>query len=526
MEKNTKRKKVVIIGAGFGGLATAIRLQANGYDVTIYDKQEMPGGQAVQLKKNGYTFDLGPSLITAPQIIEDVFKTAGKEMKDYLELIPLDPFYRIYFHDKTFIDYTGDAERMKEQIAKFNKKDAGNYDSFMNYAAKMYKVVITDGLGAKPFMKWIDFLKFVPRAASLFAIFSTYGQVSRFFRDAKIRFTFSFHPLFIGGNPFRTPALFLMIPYLERHDGVWFTKGGMFSVVEALVKVFKELGGKIEQNSEVQEILVEDGTAKGIRLNSKENPKVKVEAKAKDEKNGEVVEADIVVSNAHSAHTYGRLIDPKYRRKNTDKKIKNSKYSMSSFLLYIGVKKKYPTLLHHTLILSERYKELIYDLFDRKILPDDFSMYLHVPTRTDSDMAPANSESMYLLIPVPNLDADVDWSVVAPRFRDKILEFMEEEFGLEDFRENIEVCEMYTPADFERERNNYLGACWSLEPSLFQIANFRPHNRSEDIRNLYLTGVSTHPGGGVPGVLLTAETTAKVILQDQVAAQSQIKGKN
>ncbi|MBD3226292.1 MAG: phytoene desaturase [Caldithrix sp.] len=490
-------KKAIIVGSGFGGLSAAIRLQAKGFQVTILEKNEQVGGHANQLIKDGYTFDLGPSLITAPDIIRDIFNSAGKKMEDYLDLIYLDPFYRIFFHDGSKIDYTADSEAMKEQLTRFNPNDAKNYDAFMKYVREVYKAVIEDGLGSRPFMDAKSLFQFLPRALKLKAYKSTYGVVKQFFKDERSRFTFSFHPLFIGGSPFRSPAVYLMIPYLEKAGGVWFTKGGMYSLVKALQTVFLEIDGQIKTSAEVQEIRIENGRATGVVANDA------------------FYEADIVISNAHFAHTYKDLIQPQARRKWTDKKVLNLDYSMSSFLIYMGARKQYTDqLLHHTLILSHRYKELVRDIFDRKILPDDYSMYLHAPTRTDPQMAPQGGDSLYLLIPVPNLAGDINWAEQKDIFADKVLKFIDEDFGLGDLREHLQVKEIFTPVDFATQRNNYLGSAWGVEPRLLQTANFRPHNRSEDIPNLYIVGASTHPGAGVPGVMLTAQATVNTIFTD------------
>jgi phytoene desaturase len=489
-------QKIIVIGSGFGGLGLAIRLQAAGFDVTIMEKNEMVGGHAYQLKKDGYTFDMGPSLITAPDIIKAVFSAAGRKMEDYLDLIKLDPYYRIYFHDGNYIDYTGDSEKMKEQMAKFSPADAQNYDRFMENCHKIYDAVITDGLGSMPFMSWRTMFNFIPKALKLNALLPAYTYVKRFFKHPNHRFTFSFHPLFIGGNPFRSPSVYLMIPYLEKAGGVWFTKGGMYSLVRAFEKLFLELGGQIQTSSEIKEIVVENGRTTGVVANDIFTP------------------ADAVVSNADIAHTYKHLIKSQNRKKWTDAKIDRTSTSMSAFLLYIGTKKQYPQLLHHTLILSERYKHLVKDIFDNKILPEDFSMYLHAPTRSDSEMAPEGSESMYVLIPVSNLSGDIDWNTMAQPYTERILNFLENEFGLEDLQKNIEVLEVFTPVDFKINRNSYLGSPWGFEPKLTQTAYFRPHNRSQDISNLYFVGAGTHPGAGLPGVLLTAEATEKVINQD------------
>ena len=491
------KRKVVIIGSGFGGLAAAIRLQAKGMQVTILEKNAEVGGHAYQLVKDGYTFDMGPSIITAPDLIQRVFACAGARMEDYLDLVKLNPFYRIYFHDGSSLDYTDDGEQMKRQMARFSKKDAGNYDRFMTHTCQLYDAVITDGLGLIPF-DLPTMLGFLPRALRLQALIPAYDFVKKYFEDPRHRFTFSFHPLFIGGNPFRAPAVYLMIPYLEKTGGVWFCKGGMYNLVRALKDVFEGLGGVIETDTEVEQIVIENRKASGVLAT------------------GQFYEADGVVSNADLAHTYGDLIKSEHRRKWSNKKLRKTQYSMSAFLLYFGVRKKYPQLAHHTLILSERYKGLVSDIFDNKVLPDDFSMYLHIPSHTDPLMAPKGCESMYVLIPVPNLESGINWEKTKQKYTNKVLAFLENDFGLTDLRRSIQVLETFTPSDFKRQRNNHLGSAWGVEPKLMQTAYFRPHNRSEDVQNLYFVGASTHPGAGVPGVLLTAETTVKLVLEDLI----------
>ena len=490
-------RKIVIIGSGFGGLAAAIRLQARGMHVTLLEKNAKVGGHASQLVKDGYTFDMGPSIITAPDLIQGVFACAGVRMEDYLDLVKLDPFYRIYFHDGTSLDYTDDGEQMKRQMAQFSTADADNYDHFMAHTRQLYDAVITDGLGATAF-DLPTMLGFLPRALRLQALMPAYDFVKRYFEDPRHRFTFSFHPLFIGGNPFRAPAVYLMIPYLEKTGGVWFCKGGMYTFVQALEKVFKRLDGIVETEAEVEEIVVKNRKATGVLAK------------------GQFYEADGVISNADLFHTYGELIKSEHRRKWSDKKLRKTQYSMSAFLLYLGVRKKYPQLKHHTLILSERYKGLIDDIFDNKVLPGDFSMYLHIPSQTDPSMAPEGCESMYVLIPVPNLESGVNWEKTKEAYTDKVLTFLENDFGLTDLKRSIEVLETFMPSDFRRERNSHLGSAWGVEPKLTQTAYFRPHNRSEDIQSLYFVGASTHPGAGVPGVLLTAETTTKLVNKDLI----------
>ena len=489
------KRKIVIIGSGFGGLAAAIRLQAEGMRVTVLEKNAKVGGHAYQLVRNGYTFDMGPSIITAPDLIQRVFACAGVRMEDYLDLVKLDPFYRIYFHDGSSLDYKDDGKQMKQQMARFSEEDAANYDRFMAHTRQLYDAVITGGLGSTPF-DLPTMISFLPRAVRLQALVPAYNFVKKYFDDPRHRFTFSFHPLFIGGNPFRAPSVYLMIPYLEKIGGVWFCKGGMYNLVRALENVFIEFGGVVETEAEVEQIVVENRETKGVMVK------------------GRFYEADAVISNADLVHTYGELIKPEHRKKWSDKKLRRTQYSMSAFLLYLGVKKRYPQLKHHTLILSERYKGLVNDIFDNKILPDDFSIYLHIPSQTDPTMAPEGCESMYVLVPVPNLESGINWEKIKKTYTDSILTFLENDFGLTDLKRSIEVLETFTPSDFKKQRNNHLGSAWGVEPKLTQTAYFRPHNRSEDIQRLYFVGASTHPGAGVPGVLLTAETTVKLVVED------------
>lgn len=489
------RRKAIVIGGGFGGLAVANRLQAGGFDVTLLEKRERVGGRAYRLRENGYTFDMGPSLITAPSLIRSVFGAAGRSLDDYLALVPLDPFYRIYFHDGTHVDYSGDAARMKEQMRRFDPRDADRYDAFMEAARPVYEAVIGDGLGARPFDTIRAMAGFAPRAIRLKAYLPVATFARRFFRDFRHRFLFSFHPLFLGGNPFRAPSVYVMIPYLEKEEGVWFARGGMYALVEAFERLFRELGGTVVTGAEATEIVVEGGRATGVRAG------------------GTTFAADLVVSNADVAHTYRDLVDARARRRWTDRRLDRMDYSMSCFLLYLGVRRRYPQLRHHTLILSERYEGLIRDIFDRKVLADDFSLYLHAPTKTDPAMAPPGGESLYVLAPVPNLLAGIDWSTAARPFADRILGFLEA-WGLDGLRDSLDVMRVFTPADFAGELNAFHGNAFSIEPRLSQTAYLRPHNRSEDVANLYLVGAGTHPGAGVPGVLLSAEATASCIAQD------------
>jgi len=495
MSTTDSPRRAVVVGSGFGGMALAIRLQAAGLQVTVLEKREKVGGRAYQLKDRGYTFDMGPSLVTAPHIIESVFQAAGRKLSDYVELMPLDPYYRIYFHDGTYIDYVGNAERMKAQMAAFNPKDAERFDDFMKKTRPIYDAVIGDRLGSKSFGDLKVMLGFIPDLIRLEAFLPVTMLVNRYFKDFRHRFLYSFHPLFVGGNPFYTPAVYLMIPYLERRGGVWFTKGGMYSFVEAMERLFKELGGEIRTEAEVTRIGVSGGRVTHV------------------EAAGERFEADIVCSNGDVGHTYRDLIEPTARKKWTDRKVAKLDYAMSCLLLYLGTKKQYPALEHHTLILTERYKGLIADIFQKKIVPDDFSMYLHVPTRSDPSMAPEGCESMYVLVPVANLQGGQDWEELRQPFVDKVIDYLEE-WGMDGLRENLEVLHVMDPRDFRDDLNSLHGNAFALVPKFMQTAYFRPHNRSEDVKGLYLVGAGTHPGAGVPGVFLSAEATYGCIAKD------------
>jgi phytoene desaturase len=491
-------KKAIIIGSGFGGLAQAIRLQALGIQVTLIEKNSRVGGHASQFTKNGYTFDMGPSLITAPDMIDELFQLAGQKTRDYLNLISLDPYYRVYFSDGAHFDYSGDTRAMQTEMSRFSPRDARIYERFMSSCKKIYDAVITEGLGAAPFMTWQSLLTFLPRALRLGAVRSTYSYAKKYFKHPAHRFLFSFHPLFLGGNPFRAPAVYLMIPYLEKTGGVWFARGGMYALVQALEKLFIQLGGEVITNQAVSEIIIENNRATGVISN------------------GAPLKADMVISNADVLYTYQTLIKSAKKRHWHAARIKRTAASMSAFLLYLGIKKQYPQLLHHTLILSHRYKKLVHDIFDHYILPDDFSMYLHAPSKTDPSMAPDGCESLYVLIPVTNLDGRIDWSQKKNDYSQKILNFLENNFGLNALQDNIEVLETFTPEDFAQQRNSYKGSPWGIEPRLTQTAYFRPHNRSEDFEGLYFAGAGTHPGAGLPGVLLSAKATEKVIRDDYI----------
>jgi len=491
---------IVVVGGGFGGLAAAIRLQAAGHQVTVIEKRSRLGGRAGQLTLDGYTFDTGPSIITAPHLLADLWSSAGARLQDDVDLLPLSPYYRIAFADGRHFDYGGTPEHVEAQLRAFDPSAVDGYHRFMHATQQIYQRAFED-LAGQPFHRLGTFLKLVPELLRLNAAQSVYDFVARFFRDPQLRTVFSFHPLFIGGNPFRASAIYAIVPYLERQGGVWFARGGMYTLVQAMHALFERLGGRTRLATPVAEVLMDDDRrrATGVRLAC-----------------GEQVRADAVVLNAEVAAAYLKLVPARSRRRLSDRRLQRYRYAMSCFLMYLGLDRQYPEqLLHHTIVMAPRYRGLIRDIFDGRGLPPDMSLYLHAPTRTDPSMAPAGGESLYVLAPVPHLGRGIDWARAAQPFRDRIVHFLEHEFGLQGLARSIRVEHRYTPLDFRDDLSSYLGSAFSIEPTLLQSAWFRPHNLSEDVDGLFLVGAGTHPGAGLPGVLLSAKITSRLI-QDRL----------
>jgi phytoene desaturase len=483
---------VVVIGAGFGGLAAAIRLQARGFQVTLLEKRDQAGGRAYVYRDAGFAFDGGPTVITAPFLFEELFQLAGKRVTDYLRMVPVDPFYRVRFHDGRVFDYNGDGERMAAEVAKFNPADVDGYQRFVEESRKIFAVGF-EKLGDVPFGSWTDMAKIVPSMVRLRSHLSVYSLVSKYIKDPDLRVVMSFHPLLVGGNPFTTTSIYSLIAYLERKWGVWFAIGGTGAIVEALVNLFRKLGGEIECGTEVERIVVKNGKVDGVQI-----------------RNGRLVPARIVVSNGDAPWTYKHLIDPADRKKYTDGRLAKMRYSMSLVVAYFGTKKTYPEMAHHTILLGPRYRELLDDIFDKKILAPDFSLYLHAPTRTDPSLAPPGCENFYVLSPVPHLQSGTDWAVEGPRYRERLFEHLEKTC-VPGLRENLVTEHMITPQHFQDELNSLHGAAFSIQPTLGQSAYFRFHNQSEDVGGLYFVGAGTHPGAGLPGVLSSAKVVDRLI---------------
>jgi phytoene desaturase len=481
----------LVIGSGFGGLAAAIRLQARGYDTTILEMRDKPGGRACVFQDRGFIYDAGPTIITAPFLIDELFALAGKRTEDYVRIVPVAPFYRIVFPDGRQFDYTGAEAGIIAQIEKFNPADVPGYRRFVAKSRAIFDRAFID-LADKPFSSFADMVRVAPDLIRLRSDQSVFKLVSHYIKDPLLQQVFSFHPLFVGGNPFQSSSIYAMIHYLEQEWGVHFAMGGTGALVQGLLRLFAEMGGKLRLNARVGKLLVEEGAARGVRLDS-----------------GEELSAAVIVSNADVANFYKKAVPAAARKKWTDRRLDRMRYSMSLFLIYFGTDRTWPDLAHHTIVLTERYRELLEDIFRKKILADDFSLYLHAPTRTDPSLAPPGCECFYVLSPVPNLGGAVDWNTVKDLYADAILASLEK--LCPDLRKHIISKRVWTPLDFESQLDAHLGSAFQFEPTLTQSAWFRPHNVSEDVKNFFLVGAGTHPGAGVPGVLSSAKLLERVI---------------
>jgi phytoene desaturase len=491
------KKKIIVIGSGFGGLATASRLLSAGHEVALFEKRDKPGGRAYVYKKEGFTFDGGPTVITAPFLFDEIFQQAGKKREDYVDFVPCDPFYRIFNAQGEKFDYNGDHDFVLNEIERWNPSDKQSYTDFLQTTEAIFNKGFVE-LADQPFHNPWQMIKIIPDLIRLQSHKTVFQYVAKFIDDEFLRRVFSFHPLLVGGNPFDTTSIYAMIHYLEREWGVHYAMGGTGAIVEALVQLIKEQDGQIHLNAEVDEITIQNGKATGIRL-----------------KDGTTHQADQVVSNADVAFTYRNMIAKSERSTYTDRKIERMKYSMSLFVIYFGTKKRYldSKLEHHNIILGDRYEELLSDIFHDNKLAEDFSLYLHMPTKTDPSLAPEGCESFYVLSPVPHLDSGTDWKSQAKPYRDKIMNFLEEHY-LPDLQENIVVEHHIDPLHFQQTLNSYKGSAFSVEPILTQSAWFRPHNKSEDVKDLFFVGAGTHPGAGIPGVLSSAKIAEQLICKD------------
>ncbi len=496
----TKKKlRAIVIGSGFGGLACALRLQKLGFETTCVEKNALPGGKATIFKEKNFTFDAGPTVITAPGLFFEIFELFSKKLP--VELIPVDPFYQLVFPDGYKFNYTNNEVKLKTQIEAKNPKDYANYQKFLLFSKKVFDIGYT-GLADKSFLTVTSMVKCIPDLIRLKAFKSVYQVVASFIKDPQLRQVFSFHSLLVGGSPFRTPSIYTLIHYLERKWGIYFPKGGTYALVTAFIELFEANGGTLLLQTEVDQIL------------TKRDQKNKPIVTGVLLKSGEVLQADVVVSNADVVHTYGHLLGHEKKASWGKNRALKKSHAISLVVIYFGTKKQYPQHPHHQVIFGPRFKGLINDIFTKGILPDDFSLYLHRPTFSDPSAAPEGCDAFYVLSPVPNLKhKHVDWKAETDRYADKILTFLDQT-TLPGLLENMVVKKVITPHYFESAHHAHLGAAFSVEPTLLQSAYFRVHNKDPHIQGLYLVGAGVHPGAGLPGVLNSAKATASVIHQD------------
>jgi phytoene desaturase len=482
----------IIIGSGFGGLASAIRLGARGFRVTVLEHLDAPGGRAYVFRQDGFTFDAGPTIITAPFLLRDLWRLCERRFEDDVDLREIEPFYRIRFDDGDTLDVGADEAAMRTQIERIAPGEFAGYQAFMRASAAIYAVAF-DQLAHVPFDSLRKMWRLLPELIRLRSYRSVHTLVASFVRHPKLRFALSFHPLFVGGNPFTTTSIYGLIAFLERRWGVHFAVGGTGRIVAGMVDLVRGQGSSVRFNATVEQILVRQRRAIGVRL-----------------RNGEELSSDIVVSNADSVSTYRNLLPEGSAPRWSRRKLDRAQLSMSLFVWYFGTSRQYPEVPHHTILLGPRYEKLLRDIFERRILADDFSLYLHRPTATDRSLAPEGCDAFYVLSPVPHLGGEVDWSAVAERYRLAIARQLSVTL-LPELESRIVSSRILTPLDFRDRLLSDRGAAFGLAPSLLQSAWFRPHNRSEDIENLFLVGAGTHPGAGVPGVLSSARILDTVV---------------
>ncbi len=490
------KPRVAVIGSGFGGLALAVRLQSAGFDVTLFEGRDKPGGRAYVWREQGFTFDAGPTVVTDPACLEELFQLSGRKLSDYAELISVDPFYRLCWEDGHVFDYVNDQARLDEQIAARNPADVEGYRRFLAYSEELFQEGYVK-LGHVPFLDFKSMIAAAPELVRLQAWRSVYSKVSSFVQDDHLRQALSFHTLLVGGSPFAASSIYGLIHALERRGGVWFPRGGTHALIQALVKLFGDLGGTLRLNTPVQAIEADGQRITGVRL-----------------PDGTTETFAAVASNADIHHTYKRLLADHPRGRAEGRRLEGKRWSPSLFVLHFGLKAQHPEIRHHSILFGARYKGLIDEIYGKNGLADDFSLYLHAPCATDPGQAPEGCSTYYALSPVPHLGtAEIDWAVEGPKYRDRILDYLEARY-IPGLRRDLVVSRIFTPADFQGELNAWQGSAFSLEPILTQSAWFRTHNRDDVIGNLYFVGAGTHPGAGIPGVVGSAKATAALMIED------------
>ncbi len=499
--------KAIVIGAGFGGIAAALRLRRKGYEVTLIDKQDKLGGRAYVWKRGGFTYDAGPTVITAPFLFDELFELFGKKREDYVKFVPLYPWYRVQFADGTHFDYGGTIEQTLEQIRKFEPRDCEGYLRFLEHSKKIFDIGFVK-LGDAKFDSFVSMFRCAPDLLKLGNWRTVYQMASKYIKNEKLRRVFSFQPLLVGGNPFTTTSIYSLIHFLEREWGVHYAMGGTGALIDGLEKLMREEGIEIRFGEEVSKILCTTGVPPVTRQRTPDTAQNLVQATSVLT-NSHQIEADLIVCNGDPPQVYKYLLEAKHRHgvaaRRIDSKVKPLKYSMGLFVLYFGTTKKYPEVKHHTIILGERFKALLRDMFDAKTLERrDLSVYLHRPTATDESMAPPGCDCWYVLVPVPNLQGGQDWKELGPKYREIVVDYLERT-TLPGLRECITEDFYVTPEHFRDNLNSMHGAGFSIQPTFDQSAWFRFHNKAPGIEGLYFVGAGTHPGAGMPGVLCSAK---------------------
>jgi len=493
----------VVIGAGLGGLAAAMRLGAKGYRVTVIDRLDCPGGRGSALWRDGHRFDLGPTIVTVPQVFRELWAACGRDFDADVDLVALDPFYEIRWPDGSRFTMRGDEAAMEAEVGRLSPGDVAGYRRFLKDSEARYRFGFED-LGRRSMHRLWDLVKVLPTFARMRADRSVYAHAARRFRDPRLRMAFSFHPLFIGGDPMHVTSMYILVSHLEKAFGVHYAQGGVAAIAAAMVRVIEGQGGRVRLGAEVDEVLVAGGRAKGVRLMT-----------------GEVVPAGVVVSNADSGHTYDRLLRKAPRRRWTSARLARSRWSMGLFVWYFGTAGtagQWADVGHHTILNGPRYRGLLRDIFLRGRLAGDMSIYLHRPSVTDPSVAPAGGDTFYALSPVPHLGhaGAVDWQAEAERYRAAMQAVLEDQ-ALPGLGRHLAASEVFTPETFRDRYLSPYGSGFSIEPRILQSAWFRPHNVSEELPGLYLVGAGTHPGAGLPGVVSSAEVLGQLV-PDAVAA--------
>ena len=482
----------IVIGSGFGGIAAALRLKAKDHKVTLIEKHPDLGGRARVFKRNGFIFDGGPTVITAPYLIEELFQLFNKKPEDYIKLTPLNIWYRFIFEDGGHFDYSGNEEKMKKQIKEINEDDVKGYEELVKFTKKIFDKGFTE-LADVPFDKPLVMIKQLPALLKLKSYKSVYSLVSSYIKNEKLRRMLSMHPLLVGGNPFTTTSIYGLILYLEKKWGIHYSMGGTGNIIKGLEKLMTEEGIEVIKGQEVTNIISKNNKIEGIKLDNQKE-----------------INADNVICNADPPAVYEKLLNQTKTNSLFEWKQKRMEYSMGLFVYYFGTKKTYPNVEHHTIKFGDKYKEHLTDIFDKKKLNNDISYYLHRPSATDKTMAPEGNDCFYVLVPVPNNQSKINWNIEGDKMKDLVIDKMEEAL-LPNLRENIIEDFYLTPDYFEKELNTKFGSGFSIQPKFTQSAYFRFHNKSEVCDGLYFVGAGTHPGAGVPGVLSSAKVLDKII---------------